>query len=96
MRGYGLTVMMMASPVWATTQCPSQSGEKSSGFMFAGWAVLVLFLIIGIVLMRFTARSTQHWRPAKRAAALLLGIGVMLGVWIGGFLVFLSAFVLVC
>ncbi|MFL6588024.1 MAG: hypothetical protein ACJ8GV_14205 [Luteimonas sp.] len=91
-------VMLMAcaaSPAFAMTQCPVES-VKPGGFVALGYGVLALALCIGLAAPLFTWRRTRGLRTGMRALWLLGACVVMLGVWLGGLLVWLGAFVLPC
>ncbi|WP_152984564.1 resistance to Congo red protein [Stenotrophomonas terrae] len=85
-----------ASPLaMAMTQCPHES-SKSTAFWLLGWAIFALFVIGGVVLMLLIFRTTRHAQRRPRWLLRIASIPAMLALWMLGFGIFLSQFVLVC
>ena len=89
--------LYLASPLaMAMTQCPQEFGEKSTAFWLLGWAIFALFVIGGVVLMLLIFRTTRHAQRRPRWLLRIASIPAMLALWMLGFGIFLSQFVLVC
>ena len=92
-----VVVLTMLSPVaQAMTQCPQELSEKSTAFWLLGWSILALFVVAGIVLPLLIFRTTRNARPQPRWFLRIVSIPAMLAMWMLGFGIFLSQFVLVC
>lgn len=87
-----------ASPLLAiaTTQCPPESGEKSSVFWLLGLAVLGFFFVLGLTAPILTTRWTRGRNPWLRGALTLAACVPMLGLWLVGLYIFGREFVMVC
>ncbi len=99
----GVTRSLLAAALYAAsplalamTQCPQESGEKSTAFWLLGWAIFALFVIGGVVLMLLIFRATRHAQRRPRWLLRIASIPAMLALWMLGFGIFLSQFVLVC
>ncbi len=80
----------------ATAQCPPEYGEKSAAFWALGWAVLGLFVLLGLALPVVAARWALGRGGWARAAWILAACLAMLGCWIAGLWIFGVYFVMVC
>ena len=92
-----VVVLTMLSPVaQAMTQCPQELSEKSTAFWLLGWSILALFVVGGIVLPLLIFRATRNARPQPRWFLRIASVPAMLAMWMLGFGIFFSQFVLVC
>ncbi len=85
----------MPSLASAMTQCPQES-SKSTAFWLLGWSIFALFVVAGVVLLVLIFRATRSARPQPRWLLRIAGVPAMLAMWMLGFGIFLSQFVLVC
>ena len=91
------TALLCALPSLASAmaQCPQES-SKSTAFWLLGWSIFALFVGAGIVLLLLIFRATRNARPQPRWFLRIASVPAMLAMWMLGFGIFFSQFVLVC
>lgn len=80
----------------ATSRCPPEFGEKSTGFWALGFTVWGLFVLLGLAVPVVAIRLTRGRRVVRRAAWTLAACVPMLALWLAGLLVFVQFFTLTC
>ena len=87
---------MFPNWVWAISRCPPEAGEKSKAFVILGFAILGVFVALGVLVRRAMLRLARD-RPAWARTLLAMAAYVlMLGCWLLGVSIFWMGFVLTC
>lgn len=92
----GAVFFMLSPAALAMTQCPQEFGGKSTAFWLLGWSIFALFVVVGIALPLLIFRATRNARRQPRWFLRIASVPAMLAMWMLGFGIFLSQFVLVC
>lgn len=79
----------------ALTRCPHES-DKGATFWGLGFAVLSVFVLLGLAAPFAAIRLTRGRRTAPRVLWTLAACVPMLGVWLLGLGIFFATFVLSC
>lgn len=95
-RGAALACALWPALAAATQRCPPEFAPKSTGFWALGFAILGVFLVLGLALPFFAVRLSRGRRGWTRAAWILLACLAMLACWIAGLWIFGAYFVMVC
>lgn len=80
----------------AFTQCPPGSTDKNALFWTVGFAVLALFLLLGLLAPFAAIRFTRARKTIARVLWTLAACVPMLAVWLLGLVVFGRVFIMSC
>ncbi|WP_369935904.1 hypothetical protein [Xanthomonas tesorieronis] len=79
-----VTLLALAFPAYASSQCPSEFGPKPPIVNLLGWLVVALGVVVGGLLFAYLVRRTRGMRRFSRCAVIGLGFCGMIAVWVGG------------
>ncbi|MFC3151285.1 hypothetical protein ACFOEK_09635 [Litoribrevibacter euphylliae] len=92
-----LTALLVCSPsAYATSQCPTEFGQKDPLINVLGWIVVAVGIIIGSILFTYIIRQSRLMRLRSRSVVIVLGSLGMLFVWGGGFVLAFVNFFFKC